>query len=200
MLSTTLGSIAGGAYNVVADTASGVANVTGTVAQATGDMAQYASRNAGNIEPAAGNIVGEQNWNRFEQRLENEMSQMTGGLEVSEVRNAVMNVMSAAISQNQSAMQQAREEAVMIISETQQISQAQAQQRLNTYESEASALYQDISQQASQTMNMVGNQTAQAADTVANNVSQAALFSFLALILGAIAAWFGGIAGTRQPA
>lgn len=199
MLSTTLGSIAGGAYNVVADTVSGVANVTGTVAQATGDMAQYAARNAEDIEPAAGNVVGEQNWNRFEQRIENEMGQMAGGLEVSEVRSAVMNVMSAAISQDQSAVQQAREEAVTIIAETQQISRFQAQQRLNTYEREVGAMYQDMSQQASQTMNTVGNQAAQTADTVANNVSQAALFSFLALMLGAIAAWFGGTAGTRQP-
>lgn len=199
LLSTTLGTIAGGAYNVVADTASGVAAVTGDVAQATGDMAQYAYRNVENIEPAAGNAAGEQNWSRFEQRMENELGQMTGGLEVSEVRNAVMNVMSAAASQNQSAMQQAREEAVMVIAETQQISSAAARQRLNTYEREANALYQDISQQASQAVNRIDNQAAQTADAVANNISKAAWASFIALILGATAAWFGGTAGTRKP-
>lgn len=125
---------------------------------------------------------------------------MTGGLEMREVRNAVMDVMNAMASQNQSALQQARQEAIMLIAEVQQISRSEARQELNNYEQEMTELYNSVSQQASQTVDTVQREATQAVDVAATDISQAAWASFIALLLGAIAAWFGGTAGTRKTA
>lgn len=168
MLTTTIGNITGGAYSMLTTAARGTTNIAGAMQD---------------IEPAAGESP---TWNQIEGQVDRQLSQMTGGLEMQDVRQAVLNVTAAVISQNRSAIAAARTEAVDVIAQAQNISRSEAEIRLDQY-----------MQQASQTVSDITGTAAGAADTAANTVSRAAWFSAIALILGALAAWFGGFTGTR---
>lgn len=162
-LTSTLGTITGGAYNAMSGTAGGIASALQ------------------NIEPAAGDVPPQ---------VSQEVDQMTGDLQMSEVRQAIGDVLAAMISQDQSAITEARREAITIIAESRNVSRVEAQQLLDQY-----------TQQASQTMGDIREGAAEGADTVANALSKTAWFSAIALVLGALAAWFGGYTGSvKKPA
>src|SRR6185503_5187533 len=71
-------------------------------------------------------------------------------------------------------------------------------QRRGTSQAEADAQITQWQQQLAQTKQQVGQKAVQAEEKAASGVSRAALVSFAALLLGAIAATFGGGSGAPK--
>ena len=84
--------------------------------------------------------------------------------------------------------EQARQQAAQALAEARGIPVEQAQQQVAAFEQQ----YQETVAQAEQT-------ATEAADTAASAISTGALAAFVALVLGAIAAWFGGRSGVVHP-
>jgi len=82
----------------------------------------------------------------------------------------------------------AREQAAQALAEARNIPVEQAQEQVAQIEQQ----YQETMTQAEQT-------ATEAADTAASAISTGALAAFVALVLGAIAGWFGGRSGVARP-
>src|SRR3954471_23185354 len=96
--------------------------------------------------------------------------------------------MRAAVSGDQAQAEAARNRATEALAKAQNISPDQAKQQVQQYE-----------QQYRQTVDNTKQQAKQAAEVTRKAVSRGALFGFLALVLGAVAAWFGGRMGAVEP-
>jgi phosphotransacetylase len=94
----------------------------------------------------------------------------------------------AALSGEQAQAQDARERAAQALAKALNISIEDARNRFGQYE-----------QQYRQAIEQKKQQAVQAAQATAKVVSRGALFGFFALVLGAIAAWFGGGSGAVPP-
>ena len=100
------------------------------------------------------------------------------------LRDDVIASMRAVVTGDASKVGEARERAAQALSRQQSISIEDARTRIAGYEKQYRDLVATTKQQA-----------AQAADTAAKVVSSGALLASLALLLGAVAAWFGGWLG-----
>ena len=121
-------------------------------------------------------------------RIEQSVREATGGNDPVALRDAAVSAVRAAITGNSDQAQEARERAAQAISKAQNISIDEARAHVQKYEEQ----YRQAVEQAKQ-------QAAKAADATASAVSKGSLFGAIALILGAIAGWFGGRAGTIVP-
>jgi hypothetical protein len=120
--------------------------------------------------------------------IEQSVREATGGNDPAALRDAAVSAVRAVVTGNPEQAQQARERAAQAISRAQNISIEEARTKVQQYE-----------QQYRETVERTKQQAAKAADTAANAISKGALFGAIALVLGAIAAWFGGRAGTIDP-
>ena len=89
-----------------------------------------------------------------------------------------------------------REAVVNIMVERTDMSRAQAEQTVDQYIERAQQASQEVQQQADQIAEEAKETAIQATDTVAATLSSAALWAFVAMLIGAIAAAFGGATGT----
>ena len=112
----------------------------------------------------------------------------TGGNDPAALRDAAVSGVRAVVTGNPGQAQQARERAAQAISKAQNISIEDARKQVQQYEEQ----YRQSVEQAKQ-------QAAKAADATAGAVSKGSLFGAIALVLGAIAGWFGGRAGKIDP-
>jgi hypothetical protein len=112
----------------------------------------------------------------------------TGGNDPAALRDAATVAVKAAITGDQAQAQEARERAAQAIAKAQNIPVEQARTQMQQYE-----------QQYRQAVDNAKQKATQAADVAAKAVSRGALFGSIALLLGAIAAWFGGRAGAVEP-
>ena len=120
--------------------------------------------------------------------IERQLREAAGGNDPAALRDAAVSAMRAALTGDQAQAQEARERAAQALAKAQNISIEDARSRVAQYEQQ----YRQAIEQAKQ-------QAVQAAQTTAKVVSRGALFGFFALVLGAIAAWFGGRSGTVPP-
>jgi len=93
------------------------------------------------------------------------------------------------VSGDQQAANAARDDAVNGLARAANISPEEARNRVNQAE-----------QQYRQTVEQAKQQATHAADVARRNAARAGIFGFIALVLGAIAAWFGGGMGTPSQA
>ena len=167
LLTSAIGSVIGGAFNVVGNAVSGVsqtvADAVPAVAGATGITPEQIQQQAQNLLRPAG--AADQSPEAAQRELVSLVPQILRGGQGAD---------------------QAQQRAVQIISQQAGISEQEAQGRL-----------QQIQQQATETANQAEQTARQAADTAANAVSSASIWGFVALLLGAIAAAIGGRMGTR---
>lgn len=119
--------------------------------------------------------------------IERQLREGTGN-DPQQLRDAAVTAVRAAITGDQAQAEQARQQAAEALARAQNISVEEARNRVQQYEQQ----YRQQLEQAKQT-------AAQAAETAANAASRGAIFGFIALVLGAIAAWFGGRAGAVEP-
>ena len=110
------------------------------------------------------------------------------GTDPEALNNAAVNAIRQLLTGDASNADQARQQAAQALAQARNIPLEEASQQVAAFEQE----YQQTVAQAKQT-------ATEAADTAASTVSTGALVAFVALVLGAIAGWFGGRSGVVHP-
>lgn len=160
-ISTSVGSLAGGAL-------SAVGRAGQTVTQAAAPMAARA------VDPF--------------QSIELDMRAGSTADDPAALRDAASASVRAVLTGDSQRAQEARDRAAPLMARSLNISPDEARARLAGYE-----------QQYRQAIETARQRALEAADAAARTVSRAALLAFVALLLGAVAAWFGGRLGTVAP-
>jgi len=120
--------------------------------------------------------------------IQDQISQATGGTDPEALQNAAVAAVRAAVTGDEAQADQARETAAQALARSQNIPIEQARAQVEGYQ-----------QQYQQTMQAAQEQAVAAADAAASAASTGAIAAFFALLLGAVAAWFGGRAGIAAP-
>ncbi|WP_424629625.1 PhnA-like protein [Bradyrhizobium sp. SYSU BS000235] len=121
-------------------------------------------------------------------RIENQIRSAAGGQDPAALRDAATSAMRAVITDDPSQQAAARERAAEAFAKAQNISSDEAKARVNQLEKQ----YTEAVARAKETAR-------QAADKTASAVSRGALFGAIALLLGALAAYFAGRASAVNP-
>ena len=104
------------------------------------------------------------------------------------LNTAAVNAVRGLLTGDRASADQARQQAADALARARGIPPDQAMQQVN-----------QIEQQYRQTVDQAQQAATEAADTAASVVSTSALSAFVALVLGAIAGWFGGRSGVVHP-
>jgi hypothetical protein len=120
--------------------------------------------------------------------IENKVRSASGGQDPAALRDAAATAVRAAISGDPAQQAAATEKAANALAKAQNIPVDQAKAQVADYQ-----------QQYKETVAKAKEQAKQAADTTAKTVSRGALFGALALLLGALVAFFAGWAGAVAP-
>lgn len=120
--------------------------------------------------------------------IEQQIRERSGGTDPQALRDAAVSAMRAVVLGDPAQADAARERAAEALARAQNISIDEARSQVAQYEQQ----YRQAADQAKQ-------KATQAADAAANATSKGALFGFVALLLGAVAAWFGGRMGAVDP-
>jgi hypothetical protein len=143
------------------------------VSSAMGGLGHIASTTAQTAAPSLAN--GSNPFADIEQRIR------TGGADPAAARDAAVGAVRGLVTGDPAQAQAARERAAGALAQAKNIPIEQAREQVVQYE-----------QQYRQTVDQAKQKATAAADAAAKATSRAALFSVLALVLGALAAWFGG--------
>jgi hypothetical protein len=172
LLGTTIGSVVGGAFRSLGSVAAGAAQTLGATAQTA-------------VQAAAPSIA--RTSDPFS-AMERSVRDATGGNDAAALRDAAVSAMRALVTADAQQQQDARERAAQAIAKAQNIPVEQARSSVAQYE-----------QQYRQAVDTAKRQATAAAETATTTVSRGALFGAIALLIGAIAAWFGGRMGAVDP-
>lgn len=118
--------------------------------------------------------------------LQAQMQRLVNPNDAQSAQDDILAYVRASISGDQAAAAAARDRAVDGLAKTAKITPDEARARL-----------QQAEQQARQSADQVKAKAQQAAEATRKGVASAGIFGFIALALGAVAAWFGG--GTGAP-
>jgi hypothetical protein len=172
LLTTTIGSVVGGAFRTFGNLAAGAAQTLGTTAQTAVQAA--APSLSGVTDPFSA--------------IERSLRDASGGNDPAALRDAAISALRALVTGGPQQQQDARERAAQAIAKAQNVSVEEARSQLARYEEQ----YRDTVARAKQ-------QATAAAETATKTVSRGALFGAIALVLGALAGWFGGRMGAVEP-
>ena len=120
--------------------------------------------------------------------IEEEVRGASGGTDPAALRDNAVSSLRTALTGDPSRMQEIRERAAQALSKFQNVPIDQARTQVQQYE-----------QQYHQAVDNVRKQATNAAQVAAATVSNGALWGAIALILGALAAWFAGRMGAVEP-
>jgi hypothetical protein len=120
--------------------------------------------------------------------IESKVRSASGGQDPAALRDAAATSVRAALSGDPAQQAAATDKAANALAKAQNIPPEQAKAQVAEYQKQ----YQE-------TVAKAKDQAKQAADKTAKTVSQGALFGALALLLGALAAFFAGHAGAVTP-
>jgi hypothetical protein len=121
--------------------------------------------------------------------LEAQVRSLVNPSDTQSVQNSLLTYIRASVSGDQQAASAARDQAINGLARVANISPDEARNRLS-----------QVEQQYRQTLDQAKQQATRAAEVARRNASRAGIFGFIALVLGAIAAWFGGGLGTPRRA
>ncbi|MEH3147838.1 MAG: PhnA-like protein [Methylobacterium frigidaeris] len=171
LLTTTAGSLVGGAL-------SGVTSILGGAGQAVGSTVKTAAETAApSLTQVTDPFSG----------IERQVREATGGQDPQALRDTAVQAVRAALTGDAAQQQQARDRAAEALAKAQNIPVDQARQQIQSYEQQ----YRQAAQQAQE-------QAQQAAEATRKAVAQGSLYAALALVLGALAALFAGRAGAPR--
>ena len=120
--------------------------------------------------------------------IESKVRSASGGQDPAALRDAAITAVRAALTGDPAQQAAANDKAAEALAKAQNISQDEAKAQVDQYQ-----------QQYKETVAKAKLQAKQAADTTAKRASQGALFAALALLLGALAAFFAGRASAVTP-
>lgn len=172
LLTSTVGGILGGALNSLGSVAGGLGRTAGGAVQTA---AQAAAPSLTKINDPFGSI-------------EQSVRGAASGQDPAAAKDAAVAAIRAALTDDQAQAEAARTSAAEALAKAQNIPADQAKAQFVQYE-----------QQYKQTVDTAKQQAMQAAEATRKTVSTAALFGFFALVLGAVASWFGGRMGAVEP-
>jgi hypothetical protein len=172
VLTTTAGAIAGGALRVLGTVAGGVVQAVGTTAKTAVQTAAPGMMQA--ADPLAS--------------IEKAVRDASGGSDPAALRDAAIAAVRAAVTADPAQAQDARERAAQALAKAQSVPIDAARGQIARYE-----------QQYRQAVDEAKQQATAAAQAATAAVSRGAFFGFIALLLGAIAAWCGGRMGAVDP-
>lgn len=118
--------------------------------------------------------------------IERQIREATGGTDPQALQTGAVAAMRAVVTGDPNKVEDAKARAADALAKAQNIPVDQARAKVDEYEAKYRATVDQAKQQA-----------VDAAQATADVVSSGALLGFGALILGLIAAWFGGVAGTK---
>ena len=121
--------------------------------------------------------------------IEQQIKSTSGGTDPTALRDAAVASVRTLVTGDQNQAEQARQRAAEALARAQNISAEEARNQVGKYEQQYRAAVDQAKEKATA-----------AADATAKVASRGALSALLALVLGAIAGWFGGRAGTVDPA
>ena len=166
LLTTSVGSLVGGAFGGLSSVIGGAGGVASTAIQA-------AAPTVATMNPL--------------QEIERQVRTAGEGQDPEALKSGAVAAVQAVLTGDPAKADEARSRAAEALARAQNISPEQARTQVGEYE----ARYREVVEQ--------GKQKAQdAAVTATKVVSRGALIGFLALVLAAVAAWFGGAAGTTR--
>jgi len=171
LLTSTIGGIAGGAFRTLT-------SAMGNVGSAAGGAVQTAA------QAAAPSLATRDPFSSIEQSVRN----ASGGNDPAALRDAAVSSMRAALTGDEAQAQEARDRAAQALAQAQNVPVEQARAQVQQYE-----------QQYRQTVETAKRQATEAAKVASSAVSSGSLLGALALMLGAVAAWFGGRMGAVDP-
>lgn len=151
---------------------SGITSVVSGVGSTAATAATTAAPSLANANPMAG----------IEQQIRS-----TTGNDPQALQSAAVTAVQAVLTGDEAQAEDARNRAAEAIARAQNIPVDQARQQVNQYEQSYRANVEAAKQQA-----------VDAAQAATAAVSAGAIAGFVALALGALAAWFGGMAGTKR--
>jgi hypothetical protein len=161
--------------SIIGGSLNALSSAAGGIGKAAGTAVESAAPAAANTTDPFGTI-------------ERQIRSATGGQDPQALRDGAVAAVKAAVTGNPAEAERARDRAVDTLSKAQGISQEEARQQIAQYE-----------QQYRQSVEQAKQKATAAADVAAEATSRGALIGFVALLLGAIAAWFGGRAGAIEP-
>ena len=167
MLSTSVGALVGGAFTGVTSVFSGAGSTVATAATAAAPALATANDPVSSIEQS--------------------IREASGGNDPQALRDAAVSAMRAALTGDQSQVEDARNRAAEALARAQNIPVEQARTQVTDYENQ----YKQAMEQAKKT-------ATEAAQATATGVSAASYVAFGALLIGAIAALFGGNIGAAH--
>jgi hypothetical protein len=173
LLSTSIGAIVGGAFRTMGSVAGGATQALGATAKTTAQMVVPAI--AGSSDPFSS--------------IDQSIRSASGGTDPAALRDAATAAVRAAVVSDPGEREAARDRAAQALAKAQNISVEQARTQIGQYE-----------QQYRQAVDEAKRQATAAAEVTRTAVSRGALFGAVALLLGALAAWFGGRMGALSPA
>ncbi|NLS07759.1 PhnA-like protein [Rhizobium sp. P32RR-XVIII] len=150
---------------------SGLSSIVGGVGQTAASVASTAAPSIAASTDPMGNI-------------ERQIRDASGGNDPRALQNAAMAAMRAVVTGDQSKIDEAKTRAADALAKAQNIPVDQARAKVDEYQKSYSDSVDEAKRQA-----------LDAAQTTATVVSRGALLGFVALVLGALAGWFGGVAG-----
>jgi hypothetical protein len=156
--------------------------VYNTVGGALGGLGRTASTAASTAAPALAQAA-----DPFA-AIERSVREASGGDDPAALRDAAVAAVRGMLTGDPAQAQEARERAAQAVARARNVPIEQAREQVAGYE-----------RQYRQAVEQARRQAAEAADAAASVVSRGALFGFVALALGAVAAWFGGRAGAVYP-
>src|SRR3954454_5564234 len=118
--------------------------------------------------------------------LEAQVRSLVNPSDTQSIQNSLVRYIRASVSGDQQAANAARDDAVNGLARAANISPEEARNRVN-----------QVEQQYRQTLDQAKQQATRAAEVSRQTASRAGFFGFIALVLGAIAAWYGG--GVETP-
>jgi hypothetical protein len=175
LLTTTIGSLVGGAFGAL-----------GSAVQAVGQGTQSLAQGAMQVLPAEIREQADQLFaqapdaGQVQQQAEQARQAAGGGSTMDALQRVVRGVQTDASPQD-------RDAAINVISQQAGVPREEAERRLTQFQQ----TYQQYSQQAA-------DQARQAADTAARTISQVSFWSVIALVIGAVLAAIGGSIGTPR--
>lgn len=169
LLTSAVGGVLGGALNALGSTVGAVGKGAATVATGA----------AGAAGAAAQNVDGD--------ALQAQVRRLVNPNDAQTAQDNVVAYVRAAVNGDQAAANAARDRAVDSLARAADISPDEARNRL-----------QQAEQQARQAADTAKRTAQQAAEATRKGVATAGIYGFVALLLGAVAAWFGGGIGAPR--
>jgi hypothetical protein len=167
------------ASGLIGGTLSTASTVLGGAGKALGGSVQTAVQSAA---PSLNNMSDPMG------AIENKVRNASGGQDPAALRDAAVTAVRAALTGDPAQQAAATEKAADALAKAQNIPHDQAKAQVEQYQ-----------QQYRETIGQAKEQAKQAADATAKTVSRGALFGAVALLLGALAAFFAGHASAVNP-